>query len=126
VRVTDNGSPVLYDEETITVTVTAAALNMSTVETTASAAKQKDGTVVQAKTTLYPNPVASRFTISLKAPAQQALITIFDVKGAVVYTKKQAVRGQQFQVEAAALKPGQYLVQLQTAQGTDVLKFVKL
>jgi hypothetical protein len=36
------------------------------------------------------------------------------------------VGGQQFQINATALTPGQYLLQLETEQGIEVLKFIKL
>jgi hypothetical protein len=127
VRVTGNGSPVLYDEETITVTVMATAVTTSAVSADAPAmTKEAEAKTQIAATTLYPNPVSSRFTVHLKAPAAQLTFAIRDVKGSVVYTKKQTVGGQQFQVDAAALRPGQYLLQLETEQGVEVLKFTKL
>jgi hypothetical protein len=127
VRVTDNGSPVLYSEQSVTVTVTATASTTSMVAADATTiTQQAEPTTEIAGTTLYPNPVSSSFTVRMKAPVAQLTFAILDVKGSVVYTKKQTVGGQQFQINATALTPGQYLLQLETEQGIEVLKFIKL
>jgi hypothetical protein len=125
VRVTDNGSPVLFSEQAVTVTVTATAVMVTSANavTTAKAAEEKTGV---AKTALFPNPVTTKFVVTLAAPAEQADVIINDVKGAVIYNKRLAVSGQQFQVDAAAFRPGSYFLQVKTSQGTEVLRFVKL
>jgi hypothetical protein len=78
------------------------------------------------KSTLYPNPVSSRFTVALGETATEVTVTILDLKGAVVYTKKQSGDVNQLQLDASTLKPGTYLVQLQTNAGIEVMKFIKL
>lgn len=117
VRVTDNGSPALYDEETITVTVSNPTLNATlskqAVEETASSAA------------LYPNPVVSDFTVNLKQATTGVKLTIVDMKGAVVYSKQYNGNMQQLQVNAAQLKPGAYTVLLATGSITQTLRFVK-
>ncbi|OLY91179.1 hypothetical protein BUE76_04145 [Cnuella takakiae] len=123
-RVTDNGSPVLADEEVITITVTAPA-----IATTTAAMEQREMAAALPETakpaaSLYPNPVHSRFTVALDAPVAQIQATIFDVKGSVLYTGKQA-GGRQFQLDASALPAGQYFLRLDTPSGSQVLKFVK-
>jgi uncharacterized repeat protein (TIGR03803 family) len=125
VRVTDNGSPVLFSEQAVTVTVTATAVMVTSANavTTAKAAEEKTGV---AKTALFPNPVTTKFVVTLAAPAEQADVIINDVKGAVIYNKRLTVSGQQFQVDAAAFRPGSYFLQVKTSQGTEVLRFVKL
>jgi hypothetical protein len=127
VRVTDNGSPILFSEQTVTVTVTATALMVTTTTTNeltaAKAAEEKTSTI---KTALYPNPVTDKFVITLAAPVAQVSVVITDVKGSVVYSRQQNGTGQQFQVQVSELKAGQYFVQLKTAHGSEVLRFVKL
>jgi uncharacterized repeat protein (TIGR03803 family) len=121
VRITDNGSPVLYDEEQITVTVSSA-----TVSTTAMApAEITEREINNLKTRLYPNPVSSCFTVQLGKATGEVQVTILDGKGAVHYIKRYSAT-QQLQIDAQQLRPGTYLLQLQTKIGTEVLKFVKL
>jgi uncharacterized repeat protein (TIGR03803 family) len=122
VRVTDNGSPVLFDEETITVPDSAPALTIAAASATTVVEAEKSNR----KSTLYPNPVSSRFTVALAETATELSVTIVDLKGAVVYTKKQSGSVNQLQMDASTLKPGTYLLQLQTKAGIEVLKFIKL
>jgi hypothetical protein len=126
VRVTDNGSPVLYKEQSVTVTVTTAALTTISVNTTSATSKQGETKAIKTRTSVYPNPVISQMTITFGAPVTQALVTIADLKGAVIYSKIQAVAEQQIQLDATPFKPGAYFMQVQSTQGTEVLKFVKL
>jgi hypothetical protein len=125
VRVTDNGSPVLYDEEQITVTVTTAALTTITVAAPALVANA-ELTDTNLKSTLFPNPVTTSFTISLREAADEVTIMVVDVKGAVLSVKKYTGSAKQLQLDATGLKPGSYLLQLQTRKGVEVLKFLKL
>lgn len=125
VRVTDNGSPVLYSEKTFTVTVTASTV-AATTATNRSAVNEEADNRINAKTTLHPNPVRNRFTVILPTPVQQALVTIADIKGTVVFSQIQAVSSQQLNLDASTFKPGAYFLQLQTTRGTEVLKFIKL
>lgn len=124
VRVTDNGSPALYDEETITVTVTATTLTAARTGTiTNTEATDFNNT----KSSIYPNPVINSFTINLKEATDETVVTIFDIKGAVVSTKKfGAAKQQQLKFDGSQLNPGQYLLQLRTSKGAEVLKFIKL
>jgi hypothetical protein len=125
VRVTDNGSPVLYSEQSVTVTVTAPALTGMAVSNT-TAARISEEKIKPSKTTLHPNPVSNQFTLTFNAPVQQVLVTIADIKGTVIYSKIEAVTGEQLRLEAATFKPGAYFLQVQSTQGTEVLRFVKL
>lgn len=122
VRVTDNGSPVLYDEETITVTVTSA-LTIATTQNAAFDGKQNEAQPAQAA--LYPNPVVSAFVINLKHETTNARLMIVDMKGATVYSKQYNGAMQQLQVNAAALKPGAYMALVQEGSHTETLKFIK-
>jgi hypothetical protein len=75
---------------------------------------------------LFPNPVVSSFTIKLSHQATDVTLRITDVKGAVVHQKQYSGITQQLQIDATAFGAGQYFVLLQTAAGTEVLKFTKL
>jgi hypothetical protein len=126
VRVTDNGSPILYSEKTFTVTVTAPALTTITSANENVATKLNEEKSSTSKAQLHPNPVINIMTITLGAPVQQALVTIADLKGSVIYSNIQTINGQQFKLDVSLFKPGYYFMQVQTTQGTEVLKFVKL
>jgi uncharacterized repeat protein (TIGR03803 family) len=125
VRVTDNGSPILYSEQSVTVTVTATALMATTAnELTVNEPTEENST--SAKSKLYPNVVAGMFTVAFGAPVQQVQVTIADLKGVVVYSGIHAVNSRQLQLDATSFSAGQYFLQVQSTQGTEVLKFVKL
>jgi uncharacterized repeat protein (TIGR03803 family) len=126
VRVTDNGSPILYSEKTFTVTVTAPALTTITSANENVATKLNEEKSSTSKAQLHPNPVINIMTITFGAPVQQALVTIADLKGSVIYSNIQTINGQQFKLDVSLFKPGYYFMQVQTTQGTEVLKFVKL
>lgn len=123
VRVTDNGSPVLYDEETITVTVTASAL--VTVSSNAMQAIRPEEKDVIADASMYPNPVVSSFTLAWKQPVGLVKLVIVDAKGMVMYSKQYKSNGNQLQVTDAQLTPGAYVAMLQIGNTTQALKFIK-
>jgi uncharacterized repeat protein (TIGR03803 family) len=127
VRVTDNGSPILYSEQTVTVNVTATALTtMTTTNLTAANQVEEKEQPAATAASLYPNPVQSGFTVMLPQPATSVTLTILDAKGMVVRSAIQPVRGTQFQVDATSLRPGAYLLQIKLGTGNQTLKFVKL
>ncbi len=125
VKVTDNGSPVLSDQETITVSVTKATL-AAAAQTGAIEARESTQEKTPATATLFPNPVTSGFTVAFGSSSKQVLVRIYDAKGSMLDVKRQTAAGQQFYVDASSLKAGQYFLQLQTESGTEVLRFVKL
>jgi hypothetical protein len=74
---------------------------------------------------LYPNPVSSKLTIGL-AEGGQIKTTIRDATGRVyLLNRHHRLAENQLQIDVSALKPGLYLLQLQSEQGSQVLKFVK-
>jgi uncharacterized repeat protein (TIGR03803 family) len=122
VRVTDNGSPALYDEEQITVTVT------NTI-TAARELTEKPIMVTEKplETKMYPNPVNDRFTIAFSKTAERVVAMITDVRGATVQGKnQQQFKVNKLEINVADLKAGTYFVRLQTESGSQVLKFVKM
>jgi uncharacterized repeat protein (TIGR03803 family) len=125
VRVTDNGSPILYSEQSVTVTVTATTLMVTTTTandlTANKAAEEKTGAA-----SLFPNPVVSSFTVRLEKQATDVNVRIADAKGAVVHQKQYNGVAHQLQINVATLKPGAYIVTLETKNGMQLsLPFVK-
>jgi uncharacterized repeat protein (TIGR03803 family) len=117
VRVTDNGSPALYDEEPIMVTVT---------NSFAASEEQSQSATVQTKATLYPNPVIDKFYITLNAPLDKITIRIININGAVMSTTQYNVSGKnKLELDASQLQRGIYIIELQTEQRRQTLRFIK-
>jgi uncharacterized repeat protein (TIGR03803 family) len=126
VRVTDNGSPVLYDEEIITVTVSTPALTVATTNTEVTI-KEAPAPGRSEKARMYPNPVSSTFYVTMSSPVQHVMVTVIDSKGAVMSARSYVASPHQpFLVDASTLKAGQYLLLLQSGTYSEALKFVKL
>ncbi len=122
VRVTDNGSPVLYDEEQITVMVTASFTYNNTETGRAATAPY----VSVGKSSLYPNPVTDRFTVKIEY-AGNCTIQIVDIKGTPVLNRKYERDNNAIQVEAGNLAAGQYILRILMESGeTETLKFMKM
>lgn len=129
VRATDNGSPALYDEEQITVTVTAPA-GLAASQTVAAPVDRAAGQTVAAPTTFnamaYPNPVDDRFFLRLQEPVDELTVSLISMNGvlinSVVY--KSAAKNN-IEVKAAHLKPGTYIVRLQSRAASQSLKIFK-
>jgi len=120
VRVTDNGVPVLFDEEQITVTVTA------TFSITANATNE----ALTARTigaTIYPNPVAGTLIITLNTSGIKGSITITDITGMVlIQSPLKAQTKDRLEIDVTELKSGTYFLRIQTKDGYKILKFIKL
>ncbi len=89
--------------------------------------RQGDQTPESLATALYPNPVHTTLTVRLSFPIREIKATaIRDAIGSrlLVNTHK-PIGEQQFQVDVSSLPKGGYLLQVQTGQGEQVLKFVK-
>jgi hypothetical protein len=92
-------------------------------EANLTAAKQAEE--VQAEAALFPNPVASSFTINLKNQVNNARVTIMDMKGATVFSKTFNGVAQQLRVQVLQLKPGAYTALVQADGVVQTLPFVK-
>ena len=118
VRVTDNGAPLLYDEEQITVTVANALTSMT-------ATQQEDATAA-IHATLYPNPVDDKFYVTLSAPVEKLTIRIINISGEVMSSNTyQATGKNRIEVNASQLSRGIYMLQLTTEQSIQTLRFIK-
>jgi len=120
VRVTDNGSPVKFDEEQITVTVTA------TLTVAASDVEVKERTLMS-KVLLYPNPVKSSCMVTLDRSYGNVTATLTDLQGAIVKNWSMSkVNNQQLKFGLDGLARGQYILKLNTEGGSRVFKILKL
>jgi hypothetical protein len=132
VRVTDNGSPVLFDEEQITVTVTAsiagsASPTLTAEENNIELRRNEGQEINKAKLTVYPNPAAHKLFISGGNFSNQSNITIMTTGGSVVYRKDHSsIKSNNLELRIDHLVPGQYFLQVKTEQGIQTLKFVKI
>jgi uncharacterized repeat protein (TIGR03803 family) len=120
VRVTDNGTPVLFDEEQITVTVTNTALANS-IGSTNKIMAENGGMKI------YPNPARDKITVSWNTQAlNQVIITVIDTRGLKVGINKYImVAHNNVEVNIASLKSGVYILQIQTEHGVQSFKFIK-
>jgi uncharacterized repeat protein (TIGR03803 family) len=119
VRVTDNGSPVLYDEEIITVTV-----NQSL--TTASVQEYMQPVAEPTKATLYPNPVTDKFFVTVPDTETFVMMRIVDMNGRVQNRITYSATGKnRVECSALALPAGLYLVEIYFLSGKQTLKFIK-
>lgn len=126
VRVTDNGSPVLYDEETIKVTVTnTLAARVASEEATEVNAETKLPGIVNGK--LYPNPATGgKCTIVLEEDFVKVNTTILDARGTVVAVNRHRNAGyRQLEIDLAGIPAGQYIVVVQTENGRNTFKLIK-
>jgi uncharacterized repeat protein (TIGR03803 family) len=119
VRATDNGSPALYDEEQITVTVTA---------TLAARIMQSDNGLetVSGSASVYPNPAHDNIHLSLSSTSEEATIQVYDMNGRLVISNIHRLAGKKsIAVNIAALQPGTYVVKVQSADTTASIKLIK-
>lgn len=126
VRVTDNGSPVLYDEETITVTVTATLAAREAEEKTALS-NPDEITAGELTGKLYPNPVTgTKCTIVLNEDFRQLNTSVLDIKGTTIFINKHRITGnRQLELNLSGLPAGQYVVLVQTDTGKKTFRLVK-
>lgn len=73
---------------------------------------------------LYPNPAQTQLTLMLKdVPAGESTIRIANATGQVLYTTP--CQGSRTMIPVEKLAAGIYLLQLQTSQGMQAIKFIK-
>ena len=114
-RVADNGVPVLYDEEQVTVTVT------QSLNATANVFKQ--GFSV----TLSPNPVQDNLRLVFAKKIKDVSVKITDVSGNVLYNKMiNTFNGNTLEMNVSGLSAGTYFVTMESAASRQTLRFVKL
>jgi hypothetical protein len=119
VRVTDNGSPVLYDEEEIIVTVTTGAF------ITSSGRNAEEERNANLTLTALSNPSATYFTLVLKSNSAEPInIRMLNDLGQVVEEHRSLSSNNLIQV-GHRFSAGSYLVQAQQGSERASLKLVK-
>lgn len=75
---------------------------------------------------LYPNPNDGQFTLNLELASEQDVkITILDVRGAIVYSEQlNNMKSYNNQINLQGVESGLYFIQLQTATGVAIRKFL--
>ena len=122
VRVTDNGSPILFDEEQITVTVAAALIASSTLSET-----KRDEDIFLNKAGLYPNPVSDKLMVTIDQPDSRFSGIIVNVNGAVVKRFSAGnINDGKLEIEVSDLSPGTYVVKFNSGVKRRAMKFLKL
>jgi ELWxxDGT repeat protein len=78
-------------------------------------------------TALHPNPVKDKLWVRLPVPAGQVQATaITDARGVVLLRDTHRLSGEnQLQLDVSALRPGLYLLRVESGQGSQLLRFVK-
>lgn len=123
VKVADNGSPVLSDQETVTVTVTAALMN-AIVEPTADQSMRSMKPQLAAQVTLYPNPVVTTAKVSLSQLYKKVTVGIYDLNGRLVSTASY-MNTANIDVDASKLTAGRYTLVISSDRSKQSLPFIK-
>lgn len=122
VRATDNGSPVRFDEEQITVTVTATLAARMMVQEQVNIIS-----TTETKVSVYPNPAHDNIYVSINTTADEVTIQIFDINGRMVANSRSAIKDKRnIPVNTSALQAGTYVVAIKTADVATSVKVVKL
>ncbi|MBG9378660.1 T9SS type A sorting domain-containing protein [Panacibacter sp. DH6] len=119
VRATDNSTLLLYDEESITVTVTN---TLTAITQSAATAIAEEKTMA----TIYPNPVHDKAYITLNASQGKVTVRILDVNGKAISANVYDAGGKnRIDIDAAQLSRGIYFAEVQTPEGRTTLRFIK-
>lgn len=120
VRVTDNGSPILYDEEQITVTVT-------TTGTIAFKNQPTEKEIVVGSPGIYPNPVVEEFVVKTENYPANLKASIINMQGAIIRSFGLIkMKNNSIRLNARGLQPGTYILQLDGENQRSIYRFVKL
>jgi uncharacterized repeat protein (TIGR03803 family) len=118
VRVKDDGAPALYDEEKITVTVG------SNLNASISGKALNIPSVLKAN--IYPNPADDILHIRFPSAVSHLTVRIFDMKGTLVSGADfNDAEKTSCDIDVSKLSSGMYVVQLQSEQIHETLKFMK-
>lgn len=82
-------------------------------------------TVQQSAVQVYPNPTSGKFQLRVQqSTARTARVVLRDATGRVVLEQTKPLKGQEVSMDASALRAGLYLVQIETAESTQVSRVV--
>jgi hypothetical protein len=126
IRVADNGSPAMYDQQAFTIKVNASATGLTTNTIVSNGAAMKAGDNKVFSASLYPNPVHNTCNLQLTAGAETIKVIIADARGSVVLNKQLYLKGSSStSLDVATLTPGMYFLTVQTADNRQTIKFIK-
>ena len=75
---------------------------------------------------IFPNPAHEKLTIRFDRNTERMDIRVFDIKGMVISDiTPRKVSGVQAELAVSALKPGTYIVRVQTDYGSETLRFIR-
>ena len=121
VRVTDNGTPVLFDEEEITVTVTA----LKPAPDFQSPVSGEE--ILTRSLVVYPNPVSNKCIVKFDGAFSKVSTKIYDMKGTLVRNWSARIIGKgSIELDMAGISRGQYIVEINDGNKRWVVKLVKL
>jgi uncharacterized repeat protein (TIGR03803 family) len=121
VRVTDNGLPALFDEEEITVTVSAARPASGSQPGKSSEENLTRSLVV------YPNPVSNKCIVKFDGAFSSISTKMYDMKGALVRAWSARIIGKgSLELDMTGITQGQYILQFNDGKKQWVVKLVKL
>ena len=120
-RVTDNGIPVLFDEEEITVTVTAS----KPAPDFQSPVPGEE--ILTRSLVVYPNPVGDKCIVKFDGTFSKVSTAIYDIRGSLVRSWSARIIGKgSIELDMSGISPGQYIVQLNDGNKRWVVKLIKL
>lgn len=118
VRATDNGTPALYDEEQITVTVTNSLSVMNAVAYKLPEQEQE--------LKVFPIPANSVLHVTLQKAVSELNVKITDISGKLIASHNLSNTGKTaHDINITALSNGIYLLQATYNGNTETVKFVK-
>ncbi|TKK69338.1 T9SS type A sorting domain-containing protein [Ilyomonas limi] len=124
IRVTDNGTPAMYDEQAFTIKVNPA--TTLTANTMAGEATMKTGDDELFSAKLYPNPVHNTCNLQMNTGAETIIVTVADAKGSIVINKQLHLQGaSSASLDVATLASGMYFLTVQTDNNRQTIKFIK-
>ncbi len=122
VRVTDNGVPILYDEEEISITVKTTLRSITGYNEVQTAREQAISAPV-----VYPNPVSGRCIVELDGPVSVISAVLLDINGAAVmnWSARRLGNGK-LELDLSRISRGQYVVVVNDNERRWVVKVIKL
>lgn len=121
-RVSDNGTPVLYDDEVVKITVAA-----KSVTSAAVALSGEINAEVSGEPAVYPNPVQTTCTVDLKKSIKHATVRIANASGGVVHQEAANLVGETLvRLNLVNLKAGQYYITILDGNHQWTFKIMKL
>src|SRR4029078_10022331 len=120
-RVTDNGIPVLFDGEEITVTVTA----LKPAPDFQSPVSGEE--ILTRSLVVYPNPVSNKCIVKFDGTFSKVSAKIYDIRGSLVRSWSARIIGKgSIELNMTGISSGQYIVQLNDGNRRWVAKLIKL